>query len=940
MLATIGVDSLEALIDATVPADIRLDTPMTLAPPADRPRGEAELLDHLHSIARTNQVFRSCIGLGYHTTITPAVIIRNILENPGWYTQYTPYQSEISQGRLEMLLIFQTLVSELTALPIAGASLLDEATAAAESMAMCANATRRKRFIVASNSLPQTIAVMQTRADSLGIELLVSDDPASEIDQTIAGVFVSYPAADGSIGSHGDLAEKAHACGALLVTAADPMALVLLDPPGHWGADIAIGSMQRFGVPMGFGGPHAAYMACTQKLVRKMPGRIIGVSKDALGNPAYRMAIQTREQHIKRDRATSNICTAQALLAIISAAYAMYHGPSGLTAIASRIRQYTCALRAGLVALGHTIDSALTPDRLFDTLLITPDKLDAAAILNAARDKRINLRDCGDGRLGITLDEASDIDLLADLLEVFTPQNQTTPALDVLLEQASSTPLDSAFARTGKLLEEEVFNKYHSETAMMRFLAQRQSKDLSLIHAMIPLGSCTMKLNAASEMLPITWPEFARLHPFAPAEQTRGYQTLITQLETWLAQITGFAAVSLQPNAGSQGEYTGLRVISAYLDSIGQGHRNICLIPASAHGTNPASAVIAGMKVVVVACDDKGNIDIDDLRDKATQHADNLAALMVTYPSTHGVYETPIAAICQIIHDHGGQVYMDGANMNAQVGLTSPGTIGADVCHLNLHKTFCIPHGGGGPGVGPIGVAQHLAAFLPTHPLVSSNDDPQAIGPVSAAPYGSPSILPISWMYIAMMGAEGLKHATEMAILNANYMAARLKDHYDILFTGPNGTVAHEFIIDCRPFEKSAGIKVDDIAKRLMDYSFHAPTMSFPVPGTLMIEPTESEPLSEIDRLCDALIAIRREIAAIESGQFDKEDNPLRHAPHTASMIASDHWPHAYSRKLAAYPDPSLRAFKFWPACARVDNPWGDRNLHCTCSSIAEFLGQ
>ncbi len=940
MLETVGYASLEALMDATVPSGIRLDAPMTLSPPADRLRGEAELLTELRTMAKQNRVFRSCIGMGYHGTVTPVVILRNVLENPGWYTQYTPYQSEISQGRLEALLHFQTVVSDLTGLPIAGASLLDEGTAAAEAMAMCVGATRRKKFFVASDCHPQTIEVVRTRADSIGIELVVGLPRIDAIDDSFAGVLVQYPTTDGRVECYEHLAEKTHGFGALLVAAADPLALTLLRPPGEWGADIAVGSMQRFGVPMGFGGPHAAYMAVTAKLTRKMPGRIIGVSKDAAGKPAYRMAIQTREQHIKRERATSNICTAQALLAIMAGMYGVYHGADGLRAIAERVRLWTEALRLGLVGLGHEIEDGV----VFDTLRVKPMGRDAGAVLEAAKDRNINLRDFGDGTVGVSLDETCDAGLIDDLLLAFGAEE--TPDVTGLIVRAQ-VDVPSAFARTSEFLTHPIFHSCQSETEMLRHIFRLQGRDLSLVHATIPLGSCTMKLNGTSEMLPITWPEFADMHPFAPATQTEGYRELFVQLETWLAEITGFAAVSLQPNAGSQGEFAGLMVIRAHHEARGEGGRDVCLIPASAHGTNPASAITAGMKVVVVKCDERGNIDIDDLRERAEQHSEKLAALMVTYPSTHGVFEEAITEVCDIIHEFGGQVYMDGANMNAQVGLTSPGRIGADVCHLNLHKTFCIPHGGGGPGVGPIGVAAHLVPYLPGHPVVNPYAKAQgseslglgssAIGAISAAPWGSASILPISWVYIALMGAAGLTRATEIAILNANYMAARLRGHYDILYTGEKGTVAHEFIIDCRAFEKSAGVKVEDIAKRLMDYSFHAPTMSFPVPGTLMIEPTESEPLHELDRLCDALIAIRGEISEIEEGTLDREDNPLKNSPHTAEMIAADEWDHPYSRQRAAYPTPNLRENKFWPACARIDNPFGDRHLVCSCPSMDEF---
>jgi len=939
MLSTLGYSSLEELVDATVPASIRLPKPMTLSGSARGGRGEFELLAELREIAQQNKVYRSFIGMGYYDTITPPVILRNILENPGWYTQYTPYQAEISQGRLEALLNFQTMIADLTALPLAGASLLDEGTAAAEAMAMCfaIGGGSKRTFLVARDCHPQTIAVVRTRAGSLGINVVVGDPAAFDFSGGdgggVCGVLVQYPTTDGRIEDYEALAKKAHEAGALVVAAADLLALALIRPPGEWGADIAVGSAQRFGVPMGFGGPHAAYIATKNEYVRRMPGRIIGVSRDARGNVAYRMAIQTREQHIKRERATSNICTAQALLAIMAGMYAVYHGPEGLRRIAQRVHTLTRALRAGLRALGHEVAG----DEVFDTLRVRPVGRSAAEVLEAALSRRMNLRDFGDGSVGISLDEATDRGDVQELLACFGGTGQED--VDALAAQAGPGPAP-ALARTSGYLTHPVFNTYHSETEMLRYITRLQGRDLSLAQSMIPLGSCTMKLNATSEMIPVTWPEFARIHPFAPADQVRGYTRLFSDLETWLAEITGFAAVSLQPNAGSQGEYAGLLVIRAYHESRGEGHRNVCLIPESAHGTNPASAVVAGMRVVPVATTERGDIDIEDLRAKAAAHANDLAALMVTYPSTHGVFEEGIREICEIVHRHGGQVYMDGANMNAQVGLTSPGHIGADVCHLNLHKTFCIPHGGGGPGMGPIGVAAHLAPFLPGHPVVRPmTSTSQAIGPVSSAPYGSASILPISWVYIALMGAEGLTRATQVAILNANYMAKRLEGHYPVLYTGRNGRVAHEFIIDCRHLEKSAGIKIDDIAKRLMDYGFHAPTMSFPVPGTLMIEPTESESKAELDRLCDALIEIRKEIAEIERGEMDRADNPLKHAPHTIAMLTADEWPHAYPRSRAAYPLAYLRESKFWPPVARVDNPYGDRNLVCVCPPMSQYAG-
>ncbi|MCL4741416.1 MAG: aminomethyl-transferring glycine dehydrogenase [Phycisphaerales bacterium] len=929
MLAALGYGSLDDLSEATVPASIRVRTPLRLTGAGGV--GERDALERLRAVARTNTVFRSCIGMGYHDCIVPPVILRNVLENPGWYTQYTPYQAEISQGRLEALLNFQTMIADLTGLPVAGASLLDEATAAAEAMAMCfaAHERRRARFLVAADCHPQTVEVVRTRAESMGVTVVVGAPDSFEFAPDDCGVLVQVPTTDGRVECYESLALRAHAAGALVVASADPLALTLIRPPGEWGADIAVGSAQRFGVPMGFGGPHAAYMATREDHVRRMPGRIIGVSRDATGNSAYRMAIQTREQHIKRERATSNICTAQALLAIMSAFYGVYHGPDGLRRIAERVHALTQTLRAALLGLGHEIGE----DLVFDTLRVRPSGRSAEDVMRAARERRINLRAFGDGTLGVTLDETADRALLAGLVEAF---GGNAGVLDAAASSAR-TAIPSAFKRTTPYMTHPVFNSYHSETEMLRYVCRLQGRDLSLAHSMIPLGSCTMKLNATAEMIPVTWPEFGALHPFAPPDQARGYATLFADLERWLAEITGFAAVSLQPNAGSQGEYAGLLVIRAWHASRGEGGRNVCLIPASAHGTNPASAVIAGMRVVVVKCDANGNVDLADLRAKAEQHRDTLAALMVTYPSTHGVFEEGITELCAIVHEFGGQVYLDGANMNAQVGLCRPGDYGADVCHLNLHKTFCIPHGGGGPGMGPICVAGHLAPFLPGHPVVKPGSaGERAIGAVSAAPWGSPSILTIPWVYIALMGAEGLRRATQVAILNANYMARRLEDHYAIVYRGRNGRVAHEFILDLRPFEKSAGVKAEDVAKRLMDYGFHAPTMSFPVPGTLMIEPTESESKAELDRFCDAMISIREEIRAIEEGSASRDDNPLRNAPHTMAMVAADEWTHAYTREQAAFPAPWLRERKFWPAAARIDNPYGDRNLVCTCPPVDE----
>ena len=931
MLSVLGYGTLEEFASATVPAAIRLKAPLKLAGVKEA-AGEFETLQRLREMAEQNKVCRSFIGMGYYDTITPPVILRNILENPGWYTQYTPYQAEISQGRLEALLNFQTMVADLTGLPLAGASLLDEATAAAEAMAMCfsiaggADGTK-ERFFVAQDCHPQTIAVCRTRAESMGIEISVGD-PA-EVDFAagdLCGVLVQYPTTDGRIESYSGLAERAHAAGALLVAATDLLALTLIKPPGEWGADIAVGSAQRFGVPMGAGGPHAGFIATKQEYVRRLPGRIIGVSRDAQGNTALRMAIQTREQHIKRERATSNICTAQALLAIIAGMYACYHGPEGLKAIARRVHGLTSYLYGTLQDAGYGVHSGREhhDGPLFDTIVVPVTSADEVVSQAAARG--MNFRKLATDRVAISLDETTTIEDVRAIMDLFgAPDNGP---------QSSSL---HGFERTSPFMTHPVFNSHHSETEMLRYIYKLQQRDLSLANAMIPLGSCTMKLNATSEMIPVTWPEFGRIHPFAPADQMKGYQQLFRDLESWLASITGFAAVSLQPNAGSQGEYAGLLAIRAYHASRGETHRSICLIPESAHGTNPASAVIAGMMVVPVACTPNGDIDIEDLKARAAEHAKDLACIMVTYPSTYGVFEAGIRQICEIVHQHGGQVYMDGANMNAQVGLTSPGEIGADVCHLNLHKTFCIPHGGGGPGMGPIGVAAHLVPFLPGHPQSESHRQFSAVGPVSAAPYGSPSILVISWMYIAMMGAQGLTRATQVAMLSANYMAKRLEEHYPIVYRGKNGRVAHEFIMDCRPFDKSAGVKIDDFAKRLIDFGFHAPTMSFPVPGTLMIEPTESEPKAELDRLCDALIQIREEVRAIEQGRMDKTDNPLKNAPHTVYVLTKDEWKHPYSREQAAFPLPWVREHKFWPAVGRVDNPYGDRNLVCSCPPITEF---
>ncbi|MGP1272093.1 MAG: aminomethyl-transferring glycine dehydrogenase [Phycisphaerales bacterium] len=937
MLASLGVSSLDELSDQVVPSSIRLGRSLELEGLGDTPPGEHALLRRLGTMASRNIVRRSYIGMGYSGTITPPVIQRNILENPGWYTQYTPYQAEIAQGRLESLLNFQTMVSDLTGMEIANASLLDEGTAAAEAMAMCVaiGGHSRLRFVLDAACHPQTIEVVRTRAASMGVELSVEDARSASFDDGVCGVLVQTPDTNGRVHCYRSMTERAHAAGVQVVAAVDLLAMTLLVPPGEWGADIVVGSAQRFGVPMGFGGPHAAFLATHEKHVRRMPGRLVGVSRDAEGGPAYRLTIQTREQHIKRDRATSNICTAQALLANMAAMYAVYHGPDGLRRIGERVRAMTVALAQGLIELGHDLGQDDPELLFFDTLRVRPS-CGAEQVVNEASRLGINLREFGDGSLGISLDETVTREDVADLLVAFgAPEGADVGAL---LERSPMRGIPGPFARRSPFMTHPVFNTHHSETELLRYMKSLENRDLSLTHSMIALGSCTMKLNGTSEMLPVTWPSFASLHPFAPAEQWRGYAELFADLESWLAEITGFAGVSLQPNAGAQGEYAGLLVIKAYHEARGQGHRDVCLIPESAHGTNPASAVIAGMRVVSVRSTATGDIDLQHLREQADKHADRLSALMVTYPSTHGVFETEIREVCEIVHQRGGQVYMDGANMNAQVGLCRPGDIGADVCHLNLHKTFCIPHGGGGPGMGPIGVASHLVPFLMGHSVSPpAGAGESATGAVSSAPYGSASILPISWVYIALMGAAGLRRATQVAILNANYMAERLRGHYEVLFTGPTGRVAHEFIIDCRPFDKSAGIKIDDIAKRLIDYGFHAPTMSWPVPGTLMIEPTESESQQELDRFCDAMIAIRGEIAEIERGEADRERNVLKGAPHTVQLVSAENWDRPYSRERAAYPVPWLRHNKFWSPVARVDNPFGDRNLVCSCPPVSEL---
>jgi glycine dehydrogenase len=931
LLEGAGVRSLEELVARTVPAAIRSPRPLALGPGKD----EHEYLGEVRALAAKNRVRKAFLGLGYHGTITPSVILRNVLENPGWYTQYTPYQAEISQGRLEALLNFQTMVADLCALPLANASLLDEATAAAEALTLCHRQLSGKRdlFFLAADNHPQTIAVVKARAEALGIGVEVGDPARFDFAaRPVAGALLAYPTSDGRVLDLAPLIERVHAAGALAVVATDLLALTLLRAPGEFGADVAIGSAQRFGVPLGYGGPHAAFLATREEFKRHVPGRIIGVSKDAHGARALRMALGTREQHIRREKATSNICTAQALLAITASFYAVHHGPEGLRAIAERCHGLAATLARGLAQLG----AKLAAEPFFDTVRATLAKPAAQALVTAAGERGLLVRALDESTLVVALDETAtraDVEtLLAVAAQVLGGKG---PAFDALVA-GLATALPRPHARTSPYLTHAVFHRYRVEHELLRYIKRLEARDLSLTTSMIPLGSCTMKLNAAAEMRPITWPEFANLHPFAPLEDAQGYLELFRRLEAALCEITGFAAVSLQPNAGSQGEYAGLLVIRAYHRSRGETQRDVCLIPTSAHGTNPASAVMAGMQVVTVACDERGNVDLADLEAKAKQHAARLAALMVTYPSTHGVFEEEIRAICALVHRHGGQVYMDGANMNAQVGLCRPGEFGADLCHLNLHKTFCIPHGGGGPGMGPIGVAQHLAPFLPGHPLVKVGGA-QAIGPVAAAPWGSPMVLPISYGYIELMGGAGLTRATELAILNANYMAKRLAQHFELLYAGVRGMVAHEFILDLRPLEKATGITAEDVAKRLMDYGFHAPTLSFPVAGTLMIEPTESESKAELDRLCEALIAIRAEIRAVADGRMDRADNPLKNAPHTAAEVVASDWKHPYSREKAAFPAPWTREHKFWPSVKRIDNGYGDRNLVCTCPPIEAY---
>ena len=967
MLRETGAGSLDELVAETVPTAIRLARRLDLNAAVT----EHELIAQLEALAAKNQVFRSFIGMGYHDTITPPVLLRNILQNPGWYTAYTPYQAEISQGRLEALLNFQTMLIDLTGLEVANASLLDEATAAAEAMTMLfgiADHDQARAFFVSTACHPQTIELLRTRAEPLGIRLILGDHESFDFRELIFGAIVQYPASDGAIHDYRAFCDRVHAAGARVVAAADLLSLALLAPPGEWGADVAVGNTQRFGVPLGYGGPHAAYFVTRNEFVRKMPGRLIGVSKDANGKPALRMSLQTREQHIRREKATSNICTAQVLLAVVAGMYAVYHGPRGIRAIAERVHHLATRLANELRQLGLKLKQL----QFFDTVSIDGTSEQAAGWIAAAAKRQMNFRQFTKHTISIALDETTGPDDVEAILQVFSGDRHVHFAnAGGEAGSMNDSAIPAELERTSEYLTHAVFNRYHSETEMLRYIKSLENRDFSLTHGMIPLGSCTMKLNATTEMTPITWPEFNRLHPFAPREQAAGYAVIFRDLENWLAEITGLPGVSLQPNAGSQGEYAGLLVIRKFHESRGEGQRDVCLIPASAHGTNPASAVMAGCRVVVVACDERGNIDLGNLKAKAREHRDRLAAIMVTYPSTYGVFEQEIGRICAIIHEHGGKVYLDGANMNAQVGLCRPGDFGADVCHLNLHKTFCIPHGGGGPGMGPIAVASQLVEFLPRHtntegvggwglgvsedarssaltpnpqPLTPTSaltpnpqpPTPSCVGPVSAAPWGSASILLISWAYIKMMGADGLARASQIAILNANYVAARLKPHYPVLYHGTRGRVAHECILDTRPLKKTAGVEVEDIAKRLMDYGFHAPTISFPVPGTLMIEPTESESLAELDRFCDAMIAIRVEIREIEAGRQPRENNVLKNAPHTAEVVAANEWTRPYSREQAAFPTPATRRAKFWPAVGRIDNAHGDRNLICACPPISD----
>jgi glycine dehydrogenase len=931
MLAVVGSSSRRELIDGIVPRSIARSSAMAIPSPVT----EAAALKQLKAIASKNQVFKSFIGQGYYGTWTPGVILRNILENPAWYTAYTPYQAEISQGRMEALINFQTMVCDLTGMPVANASMLDEATAAAEAMTLAKRSVKSKSnvFIVAGDCHPQTIEVVQTRAKPLGIEVRVSTASVT-VPQLMAegnyfGVLAQYPATTGSIHDLRPLAGQAHVDGAALCVAADLLALTLLTPPGEWDADIVFGNTQRFGMPMGNGGPHAAYLACRDEYKRSLPGRLVGVSVDVHGNPTYRLALQTREQHIRREKATSNICTAQVLPAVISSMYAVYHGPQGLKRIAERVAAYAAIFVQGLKQLGYEI----TNDGAFDSVTIKTGEA-TQLIAGRARQAGANLRFRLKNHLGVSLDETTSRKDIELLWSFFANEGQTLPVVSAF-EKGIESLIPAYLRRSSDFLTHPVFNTYHSETGMLRYIRMLSDKDLALDRSMIPLGSCTMKLNATSEMIPITWPEFANIHPFAPAEQLLGYAELDQQLRDWLCQATGYAGISLQPNAGSQGEYAGLLVIKAFLEANGQGHRNICLIPSSAHGTNPASAQMVGMKVVVTACDAKGNVDMADLKAKCEQHSANLACVMITYPSTHGVFETQVKELCELVHSHGGRVYVDGANMNALVGVAAPGEFGGDVSHLNLHKTFCIPHGGGGPGVGPVCVVKDLVPYLPGH--ATAGIPVNGVGAVSAAPLGNAAVLPISWMYCRMMGPEGLKQATEIAILSANYISARLKDHYPTLYASANGHVAHECILDLRPLKETSGVTAEDVAKRLMDYGFHAPTLSFPVPGTLMVEPTESETLSELDRFIVAMIAIREEIRKVEAGQWPQDNNPLKHAPHTAASLLAGEWDRPYSRETGAFPLASLKQSKYWPPVGRVDNVHGDRNLFCSCIPVSDY---
>ncbi|MBD0401111.1 aminomethyl-transferring glycine dehydrogenase [Flammeovirga sp. EKP202] len=936
MLKALGVSDIDELISQTVPEKIRLKEALNLPEPLT----EYQFLRQFKEIAQKNKVYRSYIGMGYYNTITPPVILRNIMENPGWYTAYTPYQAEIAQGRLEMLLNFQTMVTDLTGMELANASLLDEATAAGEVVHMFHGARKgakkkqANKFFAANTCHPQTLDLLKTRCTPIGVELVIGDVAELDVtDPTLFGVLVQYPDTNGAISDYTDFIAAAHENGVLVAMASDLLALTLLKEPGKMDADAVVGSAQRFGVPMGYGGPHAGFLATRDAYKRQIPGRIIGISKDKDGNEAYRMALQTREQHIKRERATSNICTAQVLLGVMAAAYAIYHGPEGLKTIAYRTHGMANLLVKGVEQLGFEVESK----DYFDTIKIKTTPLQAKAIRLLAEERMANFRYFEDGAIGLSMNQSTDVSHIEDIVTIFQDALDLNVAVDVqALANDIEVVVPSVLQRESEFLTHPVFSQYHAEHEMLRYLKRLENKDLSLVHSMISLGSCTMKLNATAEMIPVTWPEFGQLHPFAPKEQAQGYQEIFKDLEAWLCEITGFDAMSLQPNSGANGEYAGLLTIRAYHEAQGEGHRNIAIIPSSAHGTNPASAVMAGMKVVIVKCDEAGNIDVEDLKAKVEQHSANLSSLMITYPSTHGVFEESVIEICQIIHDNGGRVYMDGANMNAQVGLTSPANIGADVCHLNLHKTFCIPHGGGGPGVGPIGVVADLAPYLPGHAVIDNNVGENAASAVSAAPWGSASILPISYAYIRMMGAEGLTNATKVAILNANYMQSRLKEHYPVLYVGANGRNAHEMIVDCRQF-KPAGIEVEDIAKRLMDYGYHAPTVSFPVPGTLMIEPTESESKAELDQFCDAMIAIRQEIQEVIDGKADAVENVLKNAPHTQAMTITGEWTLPYSREKAVYPLPYVQANKFWPTVRRIDSAFGDRNLICACIPVSDY---